>query len=814
MKIIKKLLTSCLCVVLCASLMINGAYASSTTTTSFQTAVQGQFTYIGNWAYYFAYWETSNDICSGAYQVGNGDNEFALRIDSKPSVYSHAIQLMNSFGTEIGKEYRFTMQFDTNKINTIELSINNSGIPPKKTCYYQNLSYKTNEGTNKVEFTFTADSNQAQLYFGLGCAEKDSIFTITNVSVTEVDKYIPSDEFILGKNNNSFGHYNSISNGILNKNDGFSGFYNIRNYEIRDSYMKARLINLASSQGEMSNILDNMYDTWGGACYGIAATIGLVYLGNLSIDSISDCEADDFYHIEKKPYENDKLLSSINYYHLSQLLKSYGTRSQNCVSTYYKGFSHLINKFGYKNVYSNSNFYKKLLEVVEKNYSVLLGYMEENGAGHAILTCGVEQVANDRYEIKIFDENYPHKFSTLSIINNSGTYTALYDNSNALISELVSMFYIPLNSLYAINPTLKNKNMTNINSEEKDDVMSVIVPVNKPFKIYDGEGNMVEYDGESIDGNIDIYGLYSIEDDDNSKICLEITNQKNLTYIPTEDDSEVTIYNDNCYYDLMVNNVGSICVNMDEGLSISGEDYVFNANLNRLVDSSVELVSIQGKAKDDVMIRRNNDEIEIHSDMKMKDISINEISIEGCKEILPITDGNQINVNKKNEIDIKQNINESEESSEDCGEETIGNVEQETEPQILTTTAEETVSSSIESTVKNFSTNIKETTGYINHEIKAPTEAAKPAKVTIKSAKNIKRKSIIIKFDRARNAKSYKIQYASNKRFKKSKTVTAKKLTYIIKRLKKGKTYWVRVRGVNGKVKGTWSKRKKIKIKR
>ncbi len=87
-------------------------------------------------------------------------------------------------------------------------------------------------------------------------------------------------------------------------------------------------------------------------------------------------------------------------------------------------------------------------------------------------------------------------------------------------------------------------------------------------------------------------------------------------------------------------------------------------------------------------------------------------------------------------------------------------------------------------------------------------------KASIKSAKNSKKKAIVVKIKKLKNAKKYQVQYSNNKKFKKATTKNVEKLTYIIKKLKKGKTYYVRVRGVNGSVKGKWSGVKKVKIKK
>lgn len=85
--------------------------------------------------------------------------------------------------------------------------------------------------------------------------------------------------------------------------------------------------------------------------------------------------------------------------------------------------------------------------------------------------------------------------------------------------------------------------------------------------------------------------------------------------------------------------------------------------------------------------------------------------------------------------------------------------------------------------------------------------------VKIKSAKNVRKKSITIKFKKVKDAKKYRIQYATNKKFKKAKVKTSKKTTIKLKKLKIGKTYYIRIRAVNGTKKGKWSKTKKVKVK-
>jgi len=101
----------------------------------------------------------------------------------------------------------------------------------------------------------------------------------------------------------------------------------------------------------------------------------------------------------------------------------------------------------------------------------------------------------------------------------------------------------------------------------------------------------------------------------------------------------------------------------------------------------------------------------------------------------------------------------------------------------------------------------------------SPTpKVVKPGKVTIRSAKNVKKKTVVVKYKKATNAKGYQVWWATSKKFKKAKKKFTTKTTYKIKKLKKKKKYYIKVRAynLNGKTKvyGAFSKVKKVKIKK
>ena len=93
-------------------------------------------------------------------------------------------------------------------------------------------------------------------------------------------------------------------------------------------------------------------------------------------------------------------------------------------------------------------------------------------------------------------------------------------------------------------------------------------------------------------------------------------------------------------------------------------------------------------------------------------------------------------------------------------------------------------------------------------------------------AKSLKKNQITVKWKKDTKATGYQIQYSTSKKFTKKgtkiKTVAKNKTASgMVKKLKSGKTYYVRVRAyktvkVNGKKSelcGSWSKVKVVKVK-
>ncbi len=102
--------------------------------------------------------------------------------------------------------------------------------------------------------------------------------------------------------------------------------------------------------------------------------------------------------------------------------------------------------------------------------------------------------------------------------------------------------------------------------------------------------------------------------------------------------------------------------------------------------------------------------------------------------------------------------------------------------------------------------------------VKPDPKVKKPVRATINLIKNKKKRIMVVRWDEINDATGYELMYARNKKF--TKGVVSENMyrtSFKSKKLKKRKTYYVRVRAykitsVRKKVYGRWSKKRKIKI--
>lgn len=107
-----------------------------------------------------------------------------------------------------------------------------------------------------------------------------------------------------------------------------------------------------------------------------------------------------------------------------------------------------------------------------------------------------------------------------------------------------------------------------------------------------------------------------------------------------------------------------------------------------------------------------------------------------------------------------------------------------------------------------------------NYTVYAKWQKVKTGKTAFTSVKSSKRGQVYAIYKKVSGAKGYELTYSTHAKFKKSamKSVRTKSVRYTLKKLKRGKTYYVKVRAykedsAGKRVYGSYSKVKKIKVR-
>lgn len=539
-------------------------------------------------------------ISGGSYQISR-ESEVTL---CKIQLNSPNFEYLNDFASKI------------------TIKSNNNGI------------FSVKDKTTKI----SDDYMSATIIYKLLPEEKGSvIFSISSQLGQEVKTTVDSvsKTFICEQDGNSFTHSKGVtSDGVQLPDNGIYGFYNINNHEINSSELRAKILSAASSESEMSELLEAMESEWHGSCYGLATVIGLTFTGKITLDDISEERAKNFHSLTR-PCENRKLLDAIEYYHLSQQTKNFGSKSGKCVSTYFDSFKGIFNKYNLSNVKSNDDFFRSLIQAVKDEYMVILGYSEKDGGGHAVLTCGLEE-KNNEYIIKIYDENDRVAFDKLIIRDSNGKLTATYecsqDENEDLMGELVEMDYTPLSALKDINPYSSKKSVATVGAKQS---MIVTVPINQEFRLKNENGKELIFDGKNFSGNIEIFGVYNIHDTNNDKIKIEISKSFNLEFVPFSNDAEIIVSDDNNYYSLSASKIDRANFNLGNGINVKGSNFSFKTGINHYNSAGkIEVVSISGNANGNTtVLSDDNDEIVINSEQIIDDLSVDLISEDDYQNI-------------------------------------------------------------------------------------------------------------------------------------------------------------------------------------
>ena len=585
-----------------------------------------------------------------------------------------------------------------------------------------------------------------------------------------------SANFKTGRDNNSYVHSRS------------SGFLGTKNYKIDKSYYN-RLVN-KSSISEKNNIKKEMNSKWGGSCYGIATTIGMVYENIIPLSSItSKSNVKDYYHLPN-PCKDKTLLNSIQYFQLSQNLKK-GGEYDSCTSLTVKHNSLKNKKYDYDNL---STFLKKLVKQASNGRTTLFAFANKN-YGHTVLIIGCKYDSkNKRYIVKLYDENsvdddYKGNFDKLIISSDYKEFS--WPNEDLNNKTYLEMDFIECSRMKQLDGSVKAsrqaKEMTNLNQTD------LKFSLDNSFEIVNSSGESLKYDGEDFSGDMNVYS-FNVDSNGINSSCnatLSIDSSDYYTVYSPTGNVDFQLSDDTNFVSLSAESASNIEVSLENGIEFNGNNSPFIAYMNTdelVAENETNLISVSGVVNGKTFITESNNVVKATNENGIKNAEISNY-VE--------TDENTVKYDKNKVI-----IDSSDLSDKNTGGSTGGGG---------------TTSSPVPNGTDKKDDDKKPETKP-NQSQNTSTSATQ--KLSVKKLVS-KKKALVVYWNKIADVSGYQIQVATDKKFKKNKkTVTVAKQNAskkIIKKLKAKKKYFVRVRAykiVDGKKSyGKWSKIKSVKTK-
>ncbi len=439
--------------------------------------------------------------------------------------------------------------------------------------------------------------------------------------------------FQLGRDNNSYEHVNYAP---------WGGFMDIKTNILSENVLKH--LKKYANKGEISNIKKESQEKWGGSCYGIASTIALTYEGKLSLKDLSKRGNAECYYDLEYPYENEKLMDQIQFYHFSNSVEAIS--KYNFIEASYTkedpgdfGISNWIKeKRGLKS--TQKEFLQKLVNFASNHKVGLLGYSHiikkrnqfgiegKETSGHTIVILGCTyDKGSGEYLVKLYDENsvnHPEgrrdgEFKYMRIAKDYSKFT--FDGIDQ--KEDYSLSFLPAPDLSRID----KKTQSSVNH-----TVSIVIPSDALFRLENQNGNYIQQTSDGITGNMEIYDVKIHEqalDVDEfiyippaPTVTLEVDASSQFIFIPKEEKSEISIYDQDNYMSLSGESVKKVTFDLDSNLKVEGNDYSFDATLStdEIAENENGLVSVAGHTKSELKIYKDENTVTASSENLISDI--------------------------------------------------------------------------------------------------------------------------------------------------------------------------------------------------
>ena len=426
---------------------------------------------------------------------------------------------------------------------------------------------------------------------------------IWEMEAMQLQSYEVNSGFTLGRDNNSFVHTSSTTwNG--------AGFAGRTTYQMDEAYF--RRLTAQSSKGEKNKIQKSMSDAWGGSCYGIAMSMGLLFEGRTSLDLLSETPSDSYYQLPL-PHTDNRLNNSITYYQLSQGLSNWGKEAAAVSSTYnYNFFQKLANwKFSYD---SMTVFLQKLVNSMSEGHVLLLGFSTQSG-GHAVLMTGIRFV-NDHYEVQVYDENCisgpgdTGTFSTMTIDRNLQRFSYTDANGDVIDNNtFVAIYYLDWNALGELP-------IDELVSAVPEDHMIVSFILGQEVSIENAARETISYQNWELSGDMPVYDVKTIMNDAEIELLIETNASELFSLNQVSEKVDVSVQAENSFVALQGSGIESAQLRPSEGVTANGEAFSYQAyvSTDEIPNGDNGLVKVESTGEGEVNVTKTGTEVAVTSE--------------------------------------------------------------------------------------------------------------------------------------------------------------------------------------------------------
>ena len=488
-----------------------------------------------------------------------------------------------------------------------------------------NYEYDTDKDSVKhVDYTWINEDTGAQI---------DKI--INGIAIR--DSFNDTNGFTLRRDNNSWTHRDDTAQ------DGFYGVYDNCFWDLK-YFLK---LTEGESFSVKADIIEKMFSQFTGNCFGIAATMGLLFHKITKIDDYYDKRMYSYYSpscyfdLVQKPKDDHVLMDVIQFYFLSQYIP-------NNIAYGYFSPEYTGNKTDYVDYQKNNlkEMLESLCKKVNNNNPALLGYNYydyTNGKkvnhGHAILAVNSWDNDDGRHIVKLYDMNSVQSDTpsgTFKYMIISADYST-FEMGKINQDNLLYMCIYDWNKMKTLNDTEDNTKYTKGKSNPgaltgrtqsleagATEENHAIVTTSGDFYITNKKGEYLTNIHGPIEGDMQTYNCNPIiNDSDEQIIQFEIDDSD--TFMTDRNIVNISIGSDNGYMSIEGEGFDEISFSYAEGIKMKGASCKFKAFLqtdNNVADYQKGLASISAKGTGTTIIKKDGNSVKATTDGSLSDVVI------------------------------------------------------------------------------------------------------------------------------------------------------------------------------------------------